>query len=257
MERSEHKVDFGWISESYQIFRRDAGVWLLGTVIYLAVAFAFNYGVNALIGLFEPNLPQATLPANNMSFDWFKILFMPGQIIFKDEIAEIATVPVHAFFYGGLCKMANKSVRGQSVSLRDVFSGGPTMLTFILLLLVDECCSIFGIASKLVLSAIVLPALFLPAYSMAADGESFYSSVGRSFQAMKKDWIRAMAFTFVFMLVMIASFVCLCLPCLVTLSMNIIISALANRDMAGAGVPSEELPLAPPGSWPPPLQMGG
>nr|MDQ2688519.1 hypothetical protein [Armatimonadota bacterium] len=160
-----------------------------------------------------------------------------------------------AFQSASLYRLAVRQVRGETVSLGDMFGGGPYFGAMLLFNLLYALASLVGIIAICV-GVVVVMALLLPAPAMVADGESPTGALSRSLDAMKQDWLTATGFVFVFLLLMLASVIPCGLGLLVTVPMLHVISALAYRDMAGMpnvpGVGGVSYSAPPPGVWPPP-----
>ena len=246
------RVNFGWISESFQLFQRDIWIWTFAVIVQLACAWVLGFAMTEAFNLIGFALPRPVFDRSH-PFDSLFGMYTTPRFWEHTALRELVILPINSFFYGGLYKMANKSVRGQAISIADVFSGGPTFLTFLLfnlLMLVGVrlglLCVIFG--------AFVVSGLLLPAGGLLADGVDFRTAIKTSIKAKKGDWLRAAGFSFVFGCVFVGSFLACCIPMLATLSMGFIISSLSCREMvAGEGRALEvEEYVAPPGSWPPP-----
>ena len=284
-----NRVDFGWITQAWQFFMAQAGVWvvatlaLIGPAVVVGIAF-YIYMLAAMFpGGFPPHAPApgAALPAPAPP-----VIFAPGNAgkIVTVEFAVIFVFSLYsAFLYGGMFRMAVRQVRGLALTFRDIFRGGPLfgrMLgAMFLLYFASYALEAIGLGPGYFLllrhaptaatvvaflvgglvwlgSALVLPALLLPACALMADGVRLFPALRRSVQAMKSHWLPAAGFVFVLGLLFYASYFACLIGMLVTTPMIFLVTALTYRDLAG--MPDVLPPSAPyyapaaPGVWPPP-----
>jgi hypothetical protein len=245
------RVNFNWINESFNLVLRDVWIWLLALIIQYAVGFAVGEAVQ--LGFTSTGHPLTVPPVGPVSptLSGMSHMFTPYYWICL-ATSSIVSLPITGFFYAGLFNMANKSVRGQKLTLSDIFSGGPNTLNFIILNFVIMIVYYVSFIVGIIIGGFVAVGLLFPAFSLTAAGKAPLAAMGDSFNAMKQDWLRSAGFVFVLGLVVMASYCCCFLPILITTPMCYIVCALAARDMLGAIAPVEVLPPPTPGSWPPP-----
>lgn len=282
-----NRVNFGWITESWQLLMAHTGIWitatlaLIGPSVILGVGFYAYFMVSILrSGVFAPPPPGAALPRPVLP-----LIFAPsniGKILTLEIGVGLVMVVYSAFLYGGMFRMALRQARGLGLTYRDIFAGGPLfgrMLGAMFLLGfgtygLEAICvgpgyamlwfhaNPVGAAIALVLGLLLLlcllpifTGLLLPLFALIADGVPIFHALRRSIQAMKAHWLPATGFVFVMVLLVYVSE----LPCfiglLATIPMVFLVTALAYRDMAGM---PNVLPLpalyhlpAAPGVWPP------
>ncbi len=240
---SSGRVNFGWIGESFEIYKRDAGVWSFSVLISLLSGFAISFIFN--IAFYTAEIPSIIV---NHTVDPAARQNPISQIF-----VFVLNLAIESFFYAGLFTMANKAVRGQRLNISDLFSGAPQLLSilfyklgYLLLMLAGYiACGVGAFFSWY---------LFWPGFALVADGEEPGVAFSRVFEGMKQDVWNGAAFAFALGVVVVLS----CLPCFlgwfVTYPMSIIIAALACRDMIKPiAPPSAEVQ---PGSWPPPPTEG-
>lgn len=282
-----NRVNFGWITESWQLLIAHTGIWiaatlaLIGPSVVLGVGFYAYFMVSMLrSGVFTPPPPGAALPRPAPP-----ALFAPGNMgaILALEVIVILVFSLYsAFLYGGMFRMAVRQVRGLTLTYRDIFAGGPLfgrMLGAMFLLgfatyALEAICvgpgyvmlwlhaNPVGAAVALVLGFLLLlcllpvfAGLLLPLFALMADGVPLFPALRRSVQAMKAQWLPAAGFVFVLGLLVYVSE----LPCfiglLATVPMVFLVTALAYRDLAGMPnvlpPPAPYHPVAAPGVWPP------
>lgn len=255
------RVSYGWIGESFNLFGRAAGVWVLGVLLYGIV----NNIVNGIIVHSLPN-PNYAAPPGPFGGSQFRFGIQYGTnsnvTALGQALGLLFAWLFSSFQAASLYRVALKQVRGQPVAFGDLFSGGPCFVNVLLLNLALTALYTAGIIA-LCVGALVVGAFVLPATALAADGRSTGQALSESAAGMKKDWLAAVAFLLVFGLVILASVIPCGLGLFVTLPMVYLIGVLAYRDMVGMpglgqAVPSYGAPAAPgvwppaPGTWPPP-----
>ena len=246
------KVNFGWINEAFSLFGAQAGLWI--------AAVLFVVGIPAVIGGifgFAVGQQQHTLPAagsfGGAAFGNILSGGLPPGVSFAIRLFGVVWT---AFFYGGIFRMAVKQVRGEFVSFSDLFSGGPTFLTFL------GFNIIYGLAVGLgtvlcIVPGLIVAALLLPAYALLADGRGISAALSESSDGMKQDLWNGVGLVLVLGLIVLVSAIPCGLGLFVTYPMLWLIPALAYRDMIGMptaeGFASNTAPVSPSqGVWPPP-----
>lgn len=251
------KVRFEWIGEAFQLFGAQWGTWVLSVLIYLVIAVVAGGVVGAILGALG-----VTPPAGGSSFSYGASA--SGANILFEVIIQIVSLCINGFFLAGLYRMANRAVRGEMISVSDVFSGGNLMvpmlgmiLLFYLMILVGALCLLVGI--------FVVAGLFWPVFAVVADGQGVGNAISRTFDAMKQDWLRSIGFAIVLGLLVLAITILTCgLGTLVAQPIAFLAAALCYRDMIGmpgmTNIPPSGMPYsaAPtPGVWPPPPSQYG
>lgn len=252
------RVNFGWIGESLQIFGKAAGIWIVGVLLYGIVSNA----VNGLIVHVFPN-PSYVAPPGPFGgvTTQFGIQYGTNSnvTVAGQGIAVLFGWVFGAFQLASLSRLAVRQVRGESVGFGDLIAGGPYFGNMLVLNLVMAFLYFAGFLA-VCLGAFVVGAFFLPAADLVADGRSVPEALSQSVNGMKRDWLNATLFLFVFILLIIASVIPCGLGLFVTIPMLYITAALAYRDMIGmpGGSPPSELGYgtAAPGVWPPPPSAG-
>jgi hypothetical protein len=241
------KINFGWISEAFQLFLAQAGIWIGSLFIFGLIAFAVTLGCEFLFGVFSVIMAHASSGAT----DPFFIYKMPGYW------ATVAVAGcVELFLYGGLYRMANAQVRGLPISVGMLFQGGPVFLSILGFQILFSIAATIS-ALLLVLPLFVCMALFAPAYALVADGVPVGEALNRSINAVKQDWFRAGLFFLCLILMSILATVLTCgLGSFAVWPIYMLVLALVYRDMIGMPGVTTDQGLqsygAQPGVWPPP-----
>ena len=239
------RVNFGWIGESFNLFQRDGGVWVAAGFIYAVAVIFLNLAFDLVFMMTgDPFVSQFGHPTGTpMSID----VFMHTTLL------ALVSIPLHAFFYGSYYNMANKSVRGEPLDFRDIFSGYTRIWQFVIFSFASALLGILGVLA-LIIGVFFMYAIIFPAGCLVADGDGVGSAISRSFNAVRYDPGSAIAITFVVWILTLFTALCI-LPLLVTCPMMFIISALAYRDMIGMPAAPSSLPDfdsgSAGGSWPP------
>ncbi len=289
------RVNFGWITESWNLFMAQAGVWvvatlaLIGPSLLLVGVFYAYFFLTMFPGGFPPPTPQSGAapfppPRINPLFTSGHV----GAIVLLEIGFGLLMLLYSAFLYGGLFRMAVQQVRGLPIAYKDIFSGGRLfgrMLGAMLLLGLAAYGLELIVGLPLILLSVLRPhawaalvvtvtltvlvllflslvlwGLLLPAFALMADGEGVINALRRSIRSMKAQWLPATGFVVVLGLLVYASEIPCGLGLLATLPMVFLVCALAYRDLAG--MPNVAPPPAPvygtlsPGVWPPPPDMG-
>ncbi|MBV9851145.1 MAG: hypothetical protein JO250_15865 [Armatimonadetes bacterium] len=249
------KVNFGWIGESWQIFGRAAGAWIVAILVYGLV----NNLITALLKGAFPNPGYVAAPSpfgNQIHFNYGITLGTNSQLTPLGQLIYLLfTWTYGAFQSASLYHMAVRQVRGEPVALGDAFGGAPYWANMLLFNLIVFLAAMLG-GIALCVGAFFTVGLLLPGAAMVADGRRAGEAVSVSIDAMKSDWLTAGLFLFVFTLLIGVSVIPCFLGLFVTIPMLHIVSALAYRDMAG--MPGVMPPAGPtygapqPGVWPPP-----
>jgi len=272
------RVDFGWLSEAFDLFKQQPMVWIVSTLICGFGPYALNMVVT-MISEFATGVTTYATPVTNLN----QLGSMYVRLIPTMIISTFVYMFCLSFLGSGLLRIAIGQVRGQLVDLADLFRGWPTTMRMLGLGMMMQVTSwimivpivIFGIdefngnpsvvricllAGAYVLMLIVLgtlSGLIVPAFALIADGEKVFRAIARSLSAMKHDWIRASLLLFLYGIITFIG----AIPCfagyLVTIPMGALMLALVYRDMLEMPPPPDVYVqyIPPPpteGVWPPP-----
>ena len=261
------RVNFGWIGESFALFKANIGVWLVAVLLLFVpsliggiIGFAFGASAARSGGIPGGQPPFGQAPFGQSPFGTGTNAITGGLPPFLYFAIQIFSILYGAWLYGGVYRTAVKQVRGEMISIGDLFSGGPLLWTMLGFNIVYGLLTGAGFVLCL-LPGFLLVGLLFPGYALIADGVSFGDAISRSFDAMKRDMWNAAAFMFVLLLLVIVSVFACGLGEFVTLPMLFLCAALAYRDMIGmpgANSPPSGLGYgtAAPGVWPPPPSAG-
>ena len=254
------RVNFGWINEAFELFKANAGTWIVATLAFFFVPVLIGFIIGLVFGVANAASGSAGRPGG-----FGPSAFSNGLPVGLNALIQIASLAYRAFISGGLYRMAVKQVRGELISISDIFSGGQYFLPMLAFMILYAIAATVGFLLLIVPGLLVI-SLTLPAYALISDGVSLGDAVSRSVDGMKRDMWNGVAFMFVMGLLILVSVIPCFLGLLVTYPMLWLVSALAYRDMVGMPGPASPYgagygAAAPgvwppaPGAWPPPPQQ--
>jgi len=258
------RVDFGWIGQAFELFKANWVVWVVATLM-LFVPSVIAGIIGGIVGANEAQRNTGNLPPPYGAYPGPPSM-STGLNMLSGNLPPALSVTINiisllyaAWLNGGVYRTAVMQVRGEPISISDLFSGGSVLWKMLGFNIIYSLAYLIGLAFFIVPGFLVL-GLLLPAVALIVDGESVGNAISRSVDAMKKDMWNAAAFVFVMFLVLCVSIIPCGLGLFVTIPMYVLIAALAYRDMIGMpggtsgpvyGMPSG---YSPPqaGVWPPP-----
>ncbi len=251
------RIDFGWISQAWALFRLQAGAWIGALLIYfvvislVAVALAFATGLYAYVQTMVLAGPTGMAHAT------------PREQLLRFLPFTLVLAPLNAILLGGLYRMALRQARGEAISAGGVFSAFDTALP---LLLVGFFIAALGILLSLLLQNVATilnllwQGLFMFAPLAIVDKKlSAPAAIVESFQLLKKQWLMtALFFLVVSIVAALGGLVC-GVGILATYPLLFLSLAIGYLAFTEPGRPIGPLmPLSPdygqaqPGVWPPP-----
>jgi hypothetical protein len=157
----------------------------------------------------------------------------PAMLIPVALIGAPLMLLVAAFLWGGLWKTAIKQLRGESISVGDLFSGGDVFPRMIGAFLAIGIMATLG-ALLCFFPAFVVIGLFFFTIPLIVDQNLDVSSaLSASFEATKKNWLMFTLFAFVVaILASLGQFACY-IGLLATYPLQFTIATIAYRDVFG------------------------
>jgi len=248
------RINFNWISEAWEIFKANAGTWILVALFVGLPPFALVMIVEFGFGI-PPGLSGQPQPPDSP----FSHPFL-GQPPLPILIAIYIVLELFMFFWqgyfqAGVMRLAVSAVRGGGVRFGDLFATGVGTFRMIGLVFLGGLAWTIGFVLCFI-PGFAIAGMLMAAPAMIGDGVGTIEAMQRSIGAIKRDWLNAAALVFIGFLLVILSELPLGLGLLVTIPMAWIVSALAYRDMVGMPglniiVPSA-YGTAQQGIWPPP-----
>lgn len=270
------RIDFGWLGQAWSLFSAQAGVWVGALVLLflveavLWVLLAIPTGVLASMrGIYvllftHPGTPP---PASAR----------PYQDFAQTELFSILLAGLSAILAGGLYRMALRQLRGERISVGNLFSALPQSLPLLLVgifvpavLALLEGAGLWLLHSSLPPTAAVgvinatawLPALLLPGLVMFApllvvdSGASAPAALLGSVRLLGRQWLMGILFYVVTAIVSSLGVLLCGVGMLATYPLLFLSISLGYLVMTRSMPTVETLfDPAPPGVWPPPPRV--
>jgi hypothetical protein len=237
-------VRWEWISEAWNLFTKQWLVWVLMILVTIVVYLAVYLPLFGVMLAAVITAPQIGEPVGTSSFQLMTLL------------AALVINIIMLWLYGGLYNAAFKQLRGEQVTVGNLFSGGKYLARMLGIGLP------FGIGyaiiyqlSPLLYFVLLIPALILvgPALFMfpmiVEGGKGSIDAIKASIEVAKRDWIMFTLFFIVLGLIAGAGVLACGFGVLVTAPLLFLGQALAYRDcvgMHGAQMQGQFMPPPPP-----------
>lgn len=210
-----------WIGEGWQMFADKWQVWVLQMLIVVLVfsipVVPFALMIFTMVVTTPPNQPPELPP-----------LFLP--LAAGIGILSMLAGP---FFLAGLHKTAFKQLRGEPISVGDVFSGGDVFLPTLGAMIATAFFTMLGAMFCIFPAYIVSGLLFFTLPLIVERRLSIGEALSASFNAVKGNWFMFTLFVLVVgMLAGLGSVACY-VGVLATLPLQFTITAIAYRDVFG------------------------
>jgi uncharacterized paraquat-inducible protein A len=245
------EVQWGpWISEGWHMFAEQWGVWVVHMLVFFLAAtipaIPFYAVIFITIAASQEN-PQAT-----------GALILPLVLVFM-----LALMLLTAFLFGGTYRTALKQLRGEPISLGDLFSGWDCFGRMLGGLLLVTLLSFAGTLLCFFPAFIVAGLVFFTFPLIVDRGMGPLEAVQASVDVTRGDWLMFTCFAFVVQLIAgVGAFACY-VGLLASYPLFFTISVIAYRDCFnvqgarrfGPATPPSQQPSygdAPPGYTPPP-----
>lgn len=168
------EVRFGRISDAFKVAAERQGTWALIILVFLILSYAINFGIafavqGVTVALMGGNEANADNPAAVIG------------VLFLMVLQFLAQVVVGAYFTAGLYKTATKQIRGGSISVGDLFSGGDVTGQMVVATIGVAVLTLIGFLLLIIPGFIVIGRLILT-YPLVADGRL------KATDAMKASW---------------------------------------------------------------------
>lgn len=206
------------IGEAWGYFSREMGVWVLAVLL----AGAGNAAVNTMVGL-----PSGKGVG-------FRVMLGGGFPTGGNRAAGITqtvlSALINGFFLGGMIRMACKQVRGGRIGLGDLFGVVDCLPELALASVLISLATLAGF-SCLVLPGFVVSGLLMLALPLVVDGRlGAVDAMGRSWRALKGQWLEASFVHFALALVAGAGAIFCCVGLLFTAPLYSLGVAILYRD---------------------------
>ncbi|MBC7807498.1 MAG: hypothetical protein H7145_15285 [Akkermansiaceae bacterium] len=252
------------ISEAWGLVRQQMGVWVLAMLLYFVIIMAVSGITSALTGGFsQPAPPPNPTPAYFLS------------LMSQSAGSSIVNTLLGAYFIAGLFRMALKQIRGESIGVGDLFSGGDVILPMIganiLVALILYAVMIVALVPMFVMVtaksslswipiviavvgiALLNARLFLVAPIVADGRGGALGSIKQSFAVTGGQTLNAFLFTLVLGLVVALGMLLCGVGLLFTFPIYPLAVSIVYRDLldldGGMPEPRLDIPLPPPTAY--------
>lgn len=186
------EVNFGAISEAVDQFKSNAGTWVVAVLI-VAVITLVLYGIVNVFGLssLRHSMVMPTSPGVPP--------VMPNPFAMMPLFIGVGLVGlvINSLLGAGLFRMATKQIRGESISISDLFDFGDVAAQAIIASIVLAIIIEIGFM-LCVLPGLVLSGLFMFTFPLIVDKKmSAIEAISASMNALKSQWLMATVFAIV------------------------------------------------------------
>ncbi|MDQ3009966.1 MAG: zinc-ribbon domain-containing protein [Acidobacteriota bacterium] len=211
-----------WIGEGWQMFAEKWKVWVVQMLVVFLV-FAIPFVPFYLMALaIQLRASQTNEPPQ------LPEMFLPLMVV----LMVVALFGV-AFFWAGLYKTAFKQLRGEPISVRDLFSGGDVFLRIIGAFIVLTILGILGLALCILPYFVVLGALHFTIPLIVERNLSVGEAISASYNATKSNWFMFVLFVLALSaLASLGAFACY-IGLVVSYPLYFTITVIAYRDVFG------------------------
>ncbi len=233
-------VRWEWIGEGWRMFTAKWGTWVVHSLVSVLITLVSMIPFFILLGVGG----MLSMPSDGASPP------SPSPLIF---LAMLVLYPiiflVASYLTGGLYKTALKQLRGEPLSLGDLFSGGDCFLRVAGTLLIVIILSMIG-ALLCIIPAFIVQGLCFFAIPLAVEKKlGPIAAVQASIEATKKDWLMYTFFAFVVGLIAGAGVILCYVGLLASYPLYFLITAVAYRQVFGLDGMNSPASYSPP---PPP-----
>ena len=237
-------VRWEWIGEGWRAFAEIWGTWVLHSLVSFLIIFVSMIPFFTLLGLggmltgsSSDGRPQAPSP----------LIFLAMLVLYPILIL------VTAYLAAGFYKTAFKQLRGEPISIGDVFSGGDSFLRVTGTLLLVAILSFIGIF-LCIIPAFIVQGLCFFALPLAVEKKlGPIAAIQASIEATRKDWLIYTLFAFVVSLIAGAGAILCYVGLLASYPLYFLITAVAYRQVFGLDGMRNNVSYIPP----PPPNYGG
>lgn len=285
--RPDARIRFEAIGTAWELISEQLGTWVLASLI----TFAANFGINLLIGLPIGIFVGIKQAMNQQAGHNQPEILLLGLQYGGQVVQNFLSTIVYAFFMGGMYHMALLQLKGEPISVGDLFEVGrffprlagaailkllASLAGALLLLIPAGILVVVAVLPSLrqggqpaplplvlalvsgllaVIPALVISALLMFTYPLIVHGRlGVIEAMGRSWSALKGQFIMASLFQFVAYLVAGLGVLACCVGVLFTMPLYPLAVAVLYRDffLGGPVKLAPGYPAAPPLSDLPP-----
>lgn len=238
------EVNFDVIGEAWKLFQQQMGTWIAAVLIVGIITGGISFTLGLAIGI---SAPPSTRSPDSIS-DVLNGTRLGGELVIR-----LVTGLLSMIFSAGLFRMAIRQVRGQQISVGDMFSVvdvlgsviGTAILVGIFAFLGLMCC---------ILPIFVVYGTTMFAMPLVVDARlGPVDAISRSWETLKPQWLMAAIFYFVVSLLASLGILLCCVGILFTAPLMPLSIAVLYRDFF-IGPNMVPQPLGTPTlNYPPPI----
>lgn len=211
-----------WISEGWQMFAEKWPVWI-GQMAIVFVAFGIS--IAPLFLMFLAAILRASQTGDPLKLPE---LFFPLSLVMS-----VVGLFGGAFLWAGLYRTAFKQLRGQPISVRDLFSGGDRFLPVAGAFIVINVLTILGFSLCILPAFVVAGMLHFTIPLIVERRMSIGEAISASFNATRSDWLTFVVFVFVLGLLAGLGGAACFIGWVASYPLQFTITAIAYRDVFG------------------------
>lgn len=237
--QSSPGVRWEWISEAWQMFTRQWSTWvLMMLVLYLIV-----------IAVYAPFMfiTAALAPAPPPDGEIVLSPVFPAGALIMFPVLYLALFTVIAWLSGGVYHAGFKQLRGEPISVSDLFAGGPYFARMLGAIVLIAVLASIGMLLCIVPGLIVYGLTLLTFPMIVAGGKGTIDAIKSSIEVTKGNWLMFTLFAIVLYVVAGLGALACGVGILATMPLLFLSQVLAYRDCVGvAGARSYDQFMPPP-----------
>ena len=237
------EVDLDWLSNGWTLFGRQAGVWIFAILIAWGIDAAVSSVTGTLFGIDPlPAFSHSRHPRLSVLVDIFTTL---GGLT-----GILAQLVVDSLLCAGLCRMAARQARGETISLGDMFKVGDILLPVTITMMLSSLLVALGYCLCIVPGVILAGLLMFAPFYVIVDGAGPLEAISRSIETLKDNWFMAGFFHVVAGILLTLSFAFCCVGEFAVIP-QIFLAVAAGFMRFRGEFAQPRLPANPGGVWSP------
>jgi hypothetical protein len=234
-------VRWEWISEAWQMFTRQWSTWVLMMLVLYLIVFAVYVPFMFIVG--------ALTPTPTVDGDVVVAPVFPTGMVLVLPLLYLALFAAIAWLSGGIYQAGFKQLRGEPISVGDLFSGGPYFARMLGAIVIIAVLAGIGALLCLVPGLIVYGLTLLTFPIIVASGKGTIDAIKTSIEVTKQDWLMFTLFAIVLYAIASLGVLACGVGILATMPILFLSQVLAYRDcvgVAGARGYDQYMPPPPP-----------
>lgn len=224
------EVNLSAVGEAFEHFKDNAGTWILAILIVWGIGMIFSFLMNGF------SSRGASVELSVLS------------------VVSLISLIIYGLLYAGLFRMATRQMRGETVTIGDLFDFGDVALQAILGSILTSIIIYLGLI-LCIIPGLIFSGLLMFTFPLIVDQKmSALEAIATSFNTLKSQWLMATVFIIVIGFIAMLGFLFCVVGALITiplalLSITVAYSKffIASGSAPGSGPASFE-PAIPPGN---------